>query len=510
MATYYIRKTGNNSNNGTSPSTAWATLAKALATGSTVAAGDIVYVGSGVYHEAVTVAVSGSSGSPISVIADVFGQYTGDAGPVYWSNWLGASGFNSAPVATVTACLTTNSQDDVTITGFYFVGGGCGATLGDVITATGASLRWTFNDCVFPNHKSSSNGQQIRINGDSTQNGGTMSWRFNRCIFKGGVQGFCLVNTSSATGNGNADWDYDIDFNDCYFENCGVYIEPLGGLTYKGGGINFYRCTSNHGSFIIVPGAAAGGVSNTVPCEIRNCFHFSSTGGAAMQAAAGNAIQEDYNLLFSSSPRVNVTAGANSSTTATGLYAISYGIPASTLLPGLHQQQSGEPLAWPGLFVAPDPFKIGHDVANTSNTDIFGYPRPSGTPNGNKASGAFAVANMGMVATDQFDTTPSIALTGYNFQDIYVVVPAAATTISIKARYDTTHGSTNKPQVTLMANGALGVSAQTLTMSAAVDTWETLTFSSITPTAKGMIKLRLVSRGDSAAGKAWFDTVSVT
>jgi hypothetical protein len=61
MTTYYVRKSGNDSNGGTDPDTdAWLTIDKAA---NTVAAADTVYVGAGVYRELVTMDTPGSSGS---------------------------------------------------------------------------------------------------------------------------------------------------------------------------------------------------------------------------------------------------------------------------------------------------------------------------------------------------------------------------------------------------------------------------------------------------------------
>jgi len=59
MATYYVStSTGNNGNNGTSPSTPWATLTYALAGGTAVTSGDTIYVAPGVYRENVVVSIT--------------------------------------------------------------------------------------------------------------------------------------------------------------------------------------------------------------------------------------------------------------------------------------------------------------------------------------------------------------------------------------------------------------------------------------------------------------------
>ena len=78
-STYYVRKTGSDSNTGTSPAEAWLTIGKA---GSTVAAGDTVYVGAGTYTESVTLTTDGTASDPIQFIADSGGDRTDDAGDV--------------------------------------------------------------------------------------------------------------------------------------------------------------------------------------------------------------------------------------------------------------------------------------------------------------------------------------------------------------------------------------------------------------------------------------------
>jgi hypothetical protein len=101
-----------------------------------------------------------------------------------------------------------------------------------------------------------------------------------------------------------------------------------------------------------------------------------------------------------------------------------------------------------------------------------------------------------------------LVLVGPADHDIAIPVPASATTITVKARYDSTHAATNKPQAILLGNAAIGVSTATTTMTAAADTWETLTLGPFTPTALGVVVVRLVSRSAAGGGKAFFDTLA--
>jgi hypothetical protein len=114
-----VRKTGNDGNDGTNPTTqAWLTIDKAA---NTVAAADNVYVGAGVYRELVTMDTSGSSGNQISFIADVDGEQTGDAGLVIISAYA-----NETSTAARAACVDPDGKTFVTWRGFCMVGGTSG------------------------------------------------------------------------------------------------------------------------------------------------------------------------------------------------------------------------------------------------------------------------------------------------------------------------------------------------------------------------------------------------
>src|SRR6185503_8699197 len=82
MTLYYVRKTGSDAAAGTSAGAAWATIGKALLAGG-IASGDTVYIGAGIYREAITVGITPTATT--NVIGDVTGQFTGDAGEVRWT-----------------------------------------------------------------------------------------------------------------------------------------------------------------------------------------------------------------------------------------------------------------------------------------------------------------------------------------------------------------------------------------------------------------------------------------
>lgn len=95
-ATYYVRKTGSDSNAGTTPTTAFLTIKKAA----TVAKnGDTVYVGSGAYADSVSVKNVNANTTPVRYYADTTGAMTGDAaGDVIVTSGAGLTVENSKAV----------------------------------------------------------------------------------------------------------------------------------------------------------------------------------------------------------------------------------------------------------------------------------------------------------------------------------------------------------------------------------------------------------------------------
>jgi len=148
-------------------------------------------------------------------------------------------------------------------------------------------------------------------------------------------------------------------------------------------------------------------------------------------------------------------------------------------------------------------------IDNTSVGEIF-WPGTSLTAT-QRSPGALELHDTAAKETTTTDAgSVGIVISGPGSHEFLIPVDAASTTISVKMRYDSNHGTTNKPQAILLANGEIGVTTETKTMTSAADTWETLTFAAQTPTAKGVVTVRLVSRSDAPYGKCYADTWSVT
>jgi hypothetical protein len=148
-------------------------------------------------------------------------------------------------------------------------------------------------------------------------------------------------------------------------------------------------------------------------------------------------------------------------------------------------------------------------ASSVPDVDALNRPRPAGGQSALKAAGAYERHDTAIKEETVFDVTPGIKIVGPGDHDFYIPVDATATTISVKARYDTNHGSTNKPQAILLAAPEIGITAETKTMTEAADTWEQLVFTQFTPTAKGVVTVRLVSRAAAGNGVAYFDTFAI-
>jgi hypothetical protein len=152
---------------------------------------------------------------------------------------------------------------------------------------------------------------------------------------------------------------------------------------------------------------------------------------------------------------------------------------------------------------------FGGAIDNTSVGSIY-WPGTSLTAPGDYP-GAFEAHDTAFKETTTTDAgSVGITIHGPGSHEFLIPVDASATVITIKMRYDSNHGTTNKPQAILLANGEIGVTTETQTMTSGADTWDTLTFSSQTPTAKGVVAVRLVSRSDTPYGKCFADTWTVT
>jgi hypothetical protein len=469
VADYYVRKTGSDSNGGTSPADAWLTVTKALTTIS--GGGHNVYVGAGTYRETVTPNFTATSN--INIIGDVTGQYTGDSGRVIITGFT--TDDKTAPSATAT--LTLTSRRYLTWKNFLIVGSQTAALL--------ATIRdCTFQDCCFLPGNHVNNVAIVNLTGTVDVDAAVL---FERCVFFNPVAS-TVVNTLPTSTT--ADYNAGISYKNCLFLGAQLNVGGSGANSFKGGGVAAWNCTFFGALPVSVPGST---ISTSIPCTIYNSVVLASS--TALSAGTSGQLIEDYNVLHAPTARTNVTAGSNSISSRN--YALMF-----SLCDWLWKMQ-------PRPFLMPmdgSPFLAFGAQASGPTEDILGASRPSGGASTSYAVGAF---ERGKIATRETSTVytgggSAYKLTGPGYHDFTLGVDAASTTVSVRARYDTNHGTTNKPQIAVLNGGGCGVSDATATMTDAADTWEELQLN-FTPTSKGVVTIRLISRSAAGDGIALFD-----
>jgi hypothetical protein len=136
-STYYVSTSGSDSNSG-SASAPWRTIGHALATAKTP--GSTIIVGAGTYQELVTFTASGTSGNPITLMANPGSSVTIDGGSASSGPDRGGG----------TGVVTFNNVSYVNLYGFNITNGyesciyGTGSSSG---TPTSANINVEFNTC---------------------------------------------------------------------------------------------------------------------------------------------------------------------------------------------------------------------------------------------------------------------------------------------------------------------------------------------------------------------------
>lgn len=634
MADYFVRISGSDAAAGTSAALAWRTIGKALGAAG-IASGDRVFIGAGVYREAVTVAMT-SAVAETSIIGDVDGAQTGDAGEVIWTNYT--NGWHDTPSGSY--ILDLDGRDFLTLRYLTMIAGAAGGCIRGV---TAHSTNITVDQCYLQ----AVSQVCISYTGAFAT---AANWTITKSYLCSSSYPVFIV---LPTGVG-ADYDANIQISDCFFINTfnGVQAQSSGTAANEGGGVDVKRCIGVY----YVLGTTGTRMSLTIPCTIEDSIALAS--GFASAGEVGAVIDNGGNV--SAVSNTNVTAHATSKTSTEDFPALAISLGHEWLF-GMQPRKAFSPLR-------PAVYARGH--IGTTNTDIESRARPEGT--GLYIDGGTASAGAATTMTDggkawktnehvgrlvrttggtgsgqvkhissntatvltiggldgDWATTPDttttyiiyegppvttgkatggttttvddagaawsvnkwagyscaitagtnsgetrtissntatqlttaaytaaidatsvysvfwpgasltangdhpgafeyhdsaqkettttdagsvgITIEGPGSHEFLIPVDAASTTITVKTRYDANHGTTNKPQAILLANGEIGVTTETKTATAAADTWDTLTFTAQTPTAKGVVTVRLVSRSDTPYGRCYFDTWTVT
>lgn len=455
MATYYVGIGGNDAN----PGTSWATRKLTLdgAEDIPVAAGDTVYVGAGTYTGSLTCDVSGSSGSPITYIADVTGAFTDGIGGA-----VVISGTPDEQTASGSTAITVHPRDYRTFRGFVVRDWG-----GNAVVVNTAS-NWIFEDCVFF-------GNTAGISGGGGTNG-----IVRRCLFLSHYSyGAYFSNASVQSSSGHA------------FENC-VFAWNVGGFarglyTSNVPGITAKNCTF----FSNYRGAQVNtDVANSL--TITNSIFYLNTIAVA-GVATGNLV-EDYNSFNgNATTRANTNTGANS----------------NTYLPGF-----AFPVLFDGVSILPNPYpgaladwSLLRAVtgSSASSEDLFGLDRP--TTASKISRGALQwfprARDTGTVRTG----TASLKLGDMSRVQFTFAAGSVSTTVSVYVYWESDYAGT-KPQLIVKQAGQTD---QTDTAAGSAGAWEQLSIT-LTPAAvPGWIVVELVSNNTATSGNydVFFDDLTV-
>lgn len=488
MATYYVRKTGSNLAAGTSAGTAWQTISKAM---QTATSGDTVYVGAGVYRETLQITAT-TAVSAVNYIADVDGSQTGDVGEVRVTSYT-TDDKNSASSTTL---LDLNSKPYHIFKYFVFVSGN--SVL--MSNTTGLCVNTQFVDCTFINLSNS----YKTINFVTTTTDTAPNWLFDRCRFmhQGGSSDCIYLDVPQGSVS---ELNTNIIIRNCLFLNAGtgaaVNFTPSSsggsGSTFNTGGVQFFGNTVFGGANAFKAGSNA---SSTHTCKVYNNFICVSTTG--ITASSFSTVVEDYNAIYAPTTTSNVSIGVNSKNTN---YA-----------PLLHigqELQQGK-LVRPAFLPTSDSpmLGFGNDSTYTSSVDILNRIRPSGGgvfSSANKAVGCYERHELGVKETTTVDSGTAIKWTGPGDHRLLIPVNNASTTISIKVRRDSNYGAGTKPTLRLEANGEIGVTTQSVTDAGSANSFNTISLSAFTPTAKGFVAITLESYA-AGNGVVYWDTLSVS
>lgn len=509
---YYVRKTGLDSNDGLSAGAAFLTIDKAA---NTLAAGETVYVGAGVYRELVTMDTSGTSGNIISYIADVDGSQTGDPGLVVISAYA-----DEASTAARAACIDMDTREFITWRGFVFDGGTSACIHDGIDAGNRAYEEVTFEDCVFSSgHTESDIAVYLDLNEGATPTSAGLT--FQRCIFTGTVR---IVYNENAT----AEVDCKMRFESCVFqssvsatslEGAGIAWDRNVSSTYWVGGVSVTNCFFDRCYY----GMWIDTTTTTVATHMitfRNNIFYKNQSPIDATATGGAGVDSDYNTFVQpNTTDGDVTLGSNDQTEdrTPGLWG------------GVHDMPLRRFLGW-SPFRPYEPISLIDGVENYSHNaigsgnstpapafDLYNDPRPMGQwgTNNSDTEGRHATPDRGPVEarpqpTQESTTvrtgTNSIEIAGAGFHDFLIPVKAQSTTVSIYGRYDSNHTG-SLPQLEVL--NIPGVVDQSDTMVAAANTWEELT-ATFTPTSAGVCRVRVISRDTSTSGLVFFDDLDVT
>jgi len=498
MTIYYVRASmGNDSDDGETPAAAFLTVDKAA---NTVVAGDIVWIGGGVYRETVTIDTSGTSGSEIEWRGDVDGAITGDAGLVQitvLADEVGAGGTGNV--------LLINGKE---YNEFYNLilgpaGDGSTDTTIEAVTGNANYQGILFDNCVLiPALDSANHVLKMHYNVGAAIAGNPLT--FQDCF----IGGAFFIESG----------DFTVDVAcGIAMQNCTIMQLNKGSLTeaIKIDGPSSCSYGATAFSFInntFIWGANVFNISDQFGTGTTGSFYnnlFPSTSGYPINLAADSgAWVGDYNICAGeglvSGTTGNYTGGGDDDDKR-GLMLGLYVESMLTNIFGSSPYKAWEQV-WDHLGAG---YKSGGiDTGGATYapaSDIYGNARPMGR----------TLDDAGAVETrrrpEKEETTVktgslAAAFKGAGYHDITLPVAATSTTVSVYARYDSNHTG-DKPILEVL--NIPGDTDKSDAMTGSSGTWEEISCT-FTPTSAGTVRVRLRSRDSSSDGVVIFDDLTIT
>ena len=462
---------------------AWASISSTTANSSLLPSGSNVYIGAGVYNNGNT--LNGAVG--LNYYADTSGQYTTDAGEVI------LSAFTSGTKSTPSSIPVISPNNNTTFTGFTVIGG---TVAGSCVSSAGSGV--TFTDCVFNGLAGSGAFPAVTLANSSTVP--ALAHTFERCVFIAHptTTTSAVLITLTTNSISGADYNSNIVFRNCLVQSFGatgaaIAIQSSGASLYRGGGVTVYDSTIMGPTYGVWNQGA--NLSTTVANTVYNSVIVAAS--TALQQTGGLLTDGGYNALYAS------TAGV---TTGTGSIL-------NNIEPRLELGQSTKITGLTKPFLSPlsgSPF-LGNGSAGTPPVvDFLNRPKPSGGGSGSAATGYLELHDFAIQDTTVYPPgyTSSAKLVGPGDQYLLIPVDPIAHQFSVQVYQGSGYTGTSYATATILANGELGVSAQTVTASSTLSAWQTLAFSSITPSKAGFITLQVTSYDTSGTGTLNFGAIN--
>jgi len=501
VTTYYISPYGSDSNNGLGPDPTdstnkpWLTLSKAMQTGTPLTPGGIVRIAPGTYYSTRSVvpdAGISSVGSPTQLIGDPtntvgFRDSGGNRLPPglpHLTSRTSGEGIDG----TAAGSYNTIDASAVACSGLQYrqLQMSCSRAL--MILAGTLSTDILIDDCIV-----FCGGLWDLWGGWDTTAGRNWTIQRSHVFAPSGILYGGNVDFAAHT----ADADLNIRVENNLWDGAFVYSQ---GFSSAGGnlagGIYIYDNTVR----VMWPNlnTLAGRVSTVKPIKFgRNTF----IGASGVDAGtAGQIIDDGYNRFVQTSAEI---AGFTNVTQAGTTIR---GVMPNIVLPHLVKWGLDAPrpdfLCWTDAAHANQKFSASGAVT----ADFRGRTiRPWGA---GASIGCWQVPNVAQDTSSAITGggVNSLKFTGAGESSHRLAVNAQSTTISVKTK-STSYGGANYPQLVVVANPSIGITAdQTGTATDATEQTVSVTF---TPTAKGVVEVRLVSRSSSGSSATYFDRLLV-